>query len=336
MLITTCPDCSTTFKISVGILEKAGGQVRCGRCATIFDANVNLREFEHPEELADSDLKFQLQDEENAPAAAGEQPLDAPAGQALDEPDETGETGETSTAIEAVLSAATGSTPDQQPETDDDSGAADDAGAEDDADRDTGDDTSQHSEISADSPAPDWLPPEPGPRRRWPWAVGTLVMALAIVAQLTHQHRRELIEWPLLGPPLGDVYVGLGHQVTPTVDLNQFELADLTAAVEPSGGDRDLLLIETRLRNRGPKTQAYPHIFVRLLDRWQETIAGRYFTPEEYAVDEIGPGERMSPGATTTVQFAIMDPGPSATGFELELCEEVAGKYICESDLAAR
>ena len=44
MLVTTCPDCDTTFKLTVAILEKAGGQVRCGRCARIFDANSRLRE----------------------------------------------------------------------------------------------------------------------------------------------------------------------------------------------------------------------------------------------------------------------------------------------------
>ena len=44
MLVTTCPGCQTTFKVTVAILEKAGGQVRCGRCAHVFDANVNLRE----------------------------------------------------------------------------------------------------------------------------------------------------------------------------------------------------------------------------------------------------------------------------------------------------
>jgi len=47
MLVTTCPDCETTFRVTAGILEQAGGQVRCGRCGVVFNANKSLRE--HPD-----------------------------------------------------------------------------------------------------------------------------------------------------------------------------------------------------------------------------------------------------------------------------------------------
>jgi len=43
MLFTRCPDCETTFRITAEALSKAGGQVRCGRCACVFDAYAALR-----------------------------------------------------------------------------------------------------------------------------------------------------------------------------------------------------------------------------------------------------------------------------------------------------
>lgn len=43
MLFTRCPDCETTFRITAEALRKADGQVRCGRCACVFNAYNELR-----------------------------------------------------------------------------------------------------------------------------------------------------------------------------------------------------------------------------------------------------------------------------------------------------
>ena len=40
MLFTRCPECTTTFRVSDEALKKANGQVRCGRCANVFNALV--------------------------------------------------------------------------------------------------------------------------------------------------------------------------------------------------------------------------------------------------------------------------------------------------------
>jgi hypothetical protein len=86
------------------------------------------------------------------------------------------------------------------------------------------------------------------------------------------------------------------------------------------------------VQNKGPKVQPYPHIFVRLLDRWEDTVAGRYFGPDEYTVSTVDDFSRMNIGTTIDAQFIIMDPGPSATGFELELCAKIVQGFMCESD----
>src|SRR5690606_34344027 len=43
MLFTRCPDCETTFRITAEALRKADGQVRCGRCACVFNGYTELR-----------------------------------------------------------------------------------------------------------------------------------------------------------------------------------------------------------------------------------------------------------------------------------------------------
>ena len=44
MLFTRCPDCDTTFRVTDDALAKANGQVRCGRCASVFNAYAELTE----------------------------------------------------------------------------------------------------------------------------------------------------------------------------------------------------------------------------------------------------------------------------------------------------
>jgi predicted Zn finger-like uncharacterized protein len=41
-MLTQCPECQTTFRITHAILRAANGQVRCGRCRTQFDASQRL------------------------------------------------------------------------------------------------------------------------------------------------------------------------------------------------------------------------------------------------------------------------------------------------------
>ncbi len=44
MLFTRCPECDTTFRVTDETLKKANGQVRCGRCASVFNAYAELHD----------------------------------------------------------------------------------------------------------------------------------------------------------------------------------------------------------------------------------------------------------------------------------------------------
>jgi hypothetical protein len=185
-------------------------------------------------------------------------------------------------------------------------------------------------------PAPaetDWRgDPAPGVRRRTlPWSVGVGVLILALAAQLIHAARSDLAGIPGVGPWLISAYATFGSELAPPVALEQYSTIDLTAAADPVTDDLGWLIIETRVQNRGPKVQPFPHILIRLLDRWQETIAGRYFSPEEYLVTERSDYSRMDVGTTADAQFIIVDPGANATGFELEFCTPVGNGYRCDA-----
>lgn len=271
MLVTTCPDCETTFKLSTEMLGQAKGQVRCGKCSRIFDGHSSLRE---------------ISDRPAPDGLAGLRSTEAPVNpEAQPRPE---------SRIEPKPPAP-----------------------------------------ATESRAPEWLNDgEPRKRRVWPWAVGTALMALTLCGQFVHHFRAQLAAVPTVGSMITTAYAQVGIEVLPEVDLDQYDLLDLTAAAQPLGEEPGWLIIETRVLNQGPKLQPFPHIFVRLLDRWDATVAGRYFAPGEYTVSTVRNFSRMNPGSTIDAQFIIMDPGPSATGFELEICVPIAHGYLCESHIA--
>ena len=41
-MITRCPRCETAFRVTEDQLQARGGQVRCGRCHSVFDARAAL------------------------------------------------------------------------------------------------------------------------------------------------------------------------------------------------------------------------------------------------------------------------------------------------------
>ena len=43
-MFTQCPNCATVFRVTAEVLRAAQGEVRCGVCATSFDALENLSE----------------------------------------------------------------------------------------------------------------------------------------------------------------------------------------------------------------------------------------------------------------------------------------------------
>ena len=344
MLVTSCPDCKATFRINVGILEKAGGQVRCGRCASIFDANAKLREVEESEleSRGMPEFKFELQPDSN-------QARDE-AGESEDEPAQVGESiaadsvsagddappGDESTASVAVPVGDDTSSDDDASAIDDVS-VADDEPAEDDEPV-LHDEPAQDEDVAELQQLAEWLPPldDTGPPRTRLWAGLVAAAALLLVVQFVNHYRAELTAVPAFGPALALVYAGLGSEILPPVDLDQYDLLDLTAVAEPSNETQGWLVIETRVRNGGPKVQPYPHILVRLLDRWEDTVAARYFAPNEYAVTTVSDFSHMNVGSSVDAQFIIMDPGPNATGFELELCAKLANSFECESDDAKK
>jgi hypothetical protein len=72
---------------------------------------------------------------------------------------------------------------------------------------------------------------------------------------------------------------------------------------------------------------------LRLKDRWDKAVRSRMFTPAEYLSRESSRERLMAPGQTTRAEMEVVDPGPDAYGFELDVCIEVEASLVtCGTD----
>jgi predicted Zn finger-like uncharacterized protein len=304
MLFTRCPDCDTTFRVTDDALAKANGQVRCGRCASVFNAYAERRDVpgQPPPEAPDAEPPPVGAPESARPSA---DPIEAlSVGDvvalieqvALDEDEDTGEFA----ALEAVNDDAI---PPVQVE------------------------AVLETEAIVDAQRGLW---EPRPRSAW-WGAGALAALLALALQGVNHYRADLVKQPAVGPLVRSAYSALGITVTPHWDVRQYEILDWVATAEPGNGGSGSLKITARIKNRGPDYQPYPEVNLRLKNRWEVAVGSRTFAPTEYLA--AAPSGLMAPGETARAQLEVVDPGPDAYGFELDVCIEVETHVLsCGSD----
>lgn len=334
MLFTRCPDCDTTFRVSDDALKKANGQVRCGRCASVFNAYAERREV--PGEPAEAGAA-QSTESENVARESSD------AGQTASIGTRASRAGPQTVRPSAAAAGERqpGSEQiDELPVADVVTQIQHDAVDE---DADTGefptitkpnDDAIPPAQVEAvleTGAIVSWPPNLDEPRRGAWWVAGVLVALFALGAQIVNHYRAELVKQPAIGALVQRTYAALGITVTPHWDVRQYEILDWVATAEPSSGGLGSLKITARIKNRGPEYQPYPSVNLRLKDRSETAVGTRTFTPPEYLA--AAPRELMAPGETARAQLEVVDPGPDAYGFELDVCIEVETHVLsCGSD----
>jgi hypothetical protein len=177
-----------------------------------------------------------------------------------------------------------------------------------------------------------WLHPEPRRGSRW-WTVGSALALLVLGTQALHHFRSDIAGHATFGPWLTAAYRTFGAEIAPNWDVHQYEILDWVATAEPNSRGLGSLKITARIQNRGPKRQPYPAVQLRLKDRYDAAVGSRMFTPAEYLPRDTPRGRLMSPGETARAQIEVVDPGPDAYGFELDVCIEVEASLVtCGTD----
>lgn len=150
------------------------------------------------------------------------------------------------------------------------------------------------------------------------WTLGSLVLALVLLAQVTHHFRQDLARHPQVGPVLRAVYERLGLPLSPNWDLRAFELRQWG---NDSPADSDgRLSVRASLTNRATFAQPHPVLRLELEDRFGDPVAVRDFEPGDYLKDPSQATRLMGASATTEAELLIADPGRDAVGYRLDVC----------------
>ncbi len=64
-MLTQCPDCQTTFRVSAEVLKKADGRVRCGGCGNAFNALENMSEDDANQAEAENETSTESSSDRN-------------------------------------------------------------------------------------------------------------------------------------------------------------------------------------------------------------------------------------------------------------------------------
>jgi predicted Zn finger-like uncharacterized protein len=355
-MLTQCPNCQTTFRVTTEILRVADGQVRCGRCQTQFDALERLIDENEPAEhaarsprTAHTPAADRIEVEE--PAAQEDITLEGRhieisgryrmPDSAPGEPRIREETVEEWVEIDDIDDAVTNDAGEIEIDPDlleDDGPAqieiAEEAAYEVEEQQDEAEQDDYPAVAEQTEPEEDLLaaPPRPPVAPVWKILAGPLVLLLAI--QLVHTYRHALARHPRIGPAIVSVYNAVGVNLQPDWDLHAYEILQWHLGSDPAMPGT--LKVRASLKNVASFAQPYPLLKLVLEDRWGERVREREFEPSEYLDPTTAPDRLLAPAQQATATVAIVDPGPDAEGFRFDVCLRGRQGIVCAADVPDR
>jgi len=355
-MLTQCPNCQTTFRVTTEILRVADGQVRCGRCQTQFDALERLID---ENEAAPAQSERASRGTRSPSPAASRIEVEEPAEQeditlegrhieisgryrlpdgARGEPQIREETVEEWVEIDDIEDAA------EEPEiieVDEDL-LDDDRAPQEVLDEAVRSGIEVAEEVYEPEEAPEELPepeeelrarPQQAPVARvWKILLGPLVLLL--IVQFVHTYRHTLARHPRLGPAIVGIYGAFGANLQPDWNLHAYEILHWHLGSDPALPGT--LKVRASLKNTASFAQPYPLLKLVLEDRWGERVREREFDPAEYLDPATAPDRLLGPEQQATATISIVDPGPDAEGFRFDVCLRGSKGIVCAADVPQR
>jgi hypothetical protein len=188
-----------------------------------------------------------------------------------------------------------------------------------------------------DSAFPESWPIETAPTgttsQRNYWSVGALAVGALLALQVAHHFRENLSGMPVIGQPMRTVYAWLGSPLPGSWTPGAYEIVNWSTASQSEPNSTDRLSFTASIRNVSNAAKPLPLVHLKLTDRWEQAIGSRYFEPEEYLADSDSRPLELAGGATADIRLDLVDPGPSAYGFEVDVCVEISGQALrCSAD----
>lgn len=263
-MLSTCPECRTTFRVGQEQLDAKRGLVRCGRCRAVFNAyDTLLPELEAPPAEAEDGIPAPLTTGEAEALAVQEAALAEPimlSAEPEPEPEPRIERREGIAAYEAVAAEA------KQAEAPPLRW------------------TLREGEETPESILLSELPvrrASSSSSLRPLWMVLLIPLVLLLPLQLTYFLRAEVAAWlPQARPYLEAACEPLGCVVALPRDREALRVESSSLETDPESPATAQLRLA--FSNRAEQTMAWPHIVLTLTDVRDAPVAQRVFAPGEY------------------------------------------------------
>ncbi len=323
-MLTTCPECRTTFRIAHDQLEIRRGLVRCGYCRAVFNAyDTLLPEFEAPSRAEANAIPLSVHPVEPPPARTSEpapspmqaEPVVMPWHEGPEPEPVVMPWHEEPAPAEDPFLAVGGEVPrlDMYQQ-------VNRLGQE---EKPTPDSSVPHSIENADTILLSDLPTrvrneaETGIGMRVLFGVLSFLLIVALLGQLTYFLRGPLAEWlPESRPVLEQACQMLGCTVPLNQQLELLKVESSSLETDPEQPTRAKLKVN--FSNRSRSVQAWPCFVLRLSDLKNSPLAQRVFWPKDYLPKTKPERAGMAPMSELEFQLDLDLGGLSAAGYEVK------------------
>lgn len=300
-----CPGCQTVFRVSEAQLALRDGQVRCGSCRAVFDANKErvatdsprAEEPDEPEQLAADETAGTLStaetSEEVEPADDAQDPIAGSVVEAEPSEAETIATETVASESETVAPKAAAPESTESPIPIDDGGSR--------------------------SERFQWKPRKSlreRPKALYTTAIVLLLAALA--AQALFEYRDAIAaRAPFTRPVLESACAVVGCTVEPLRDAAALSIDASDLRNDPA--HRGLLKLSATIRNRASYPIAWPYLELTLTDSSDRVVARRALAPSEYVNTASNTSRGLPPNGEEVVTLFLDASATSQSGYRLYL-----------------
>ena len=331
-IITKCPGCGTTFRVTPPQLQAQHGMVRCGRCANVFDGFKTLATLSDvtppvvtPKVLARDDGPITA-----VAAPAAEEVRVDPAGEVLAAVPQQEHAAVASHDAFAMPESTSLALPDETaPREPPPAALVVDVAMAEPAPLPPAADVAQPAPVPLTQTAA--AAPEPllfattavvvpaRRRRSGGWAFGALLLLAALAAQGAYLYRSEFAaSVPEVRPYLNKMCEVLRCTVALPQRPRQIsiEASDMQATDPANPG---VIALTATLRNQATIELGYPALDVVLTNTKEHTVARRIFLPADYLAPGKDPRNGIAPNAEITVRLDLDTGDLGAAGFRLDV-----------------
>ncbi|MCR4303150.1 MAG: DUF3426 domain-containing protein [Gallionella sp.] len=155
-------------------------------------------------------------------------------------------------------------------------------------------------------------------RRVWPWAIASLVLLLALLAQAAYFFRVDLAARV---PAMKHALIGYCRLLKCSVPLplKTGLLSIESSGLEADPAREDQVTLHALLRNRAPYTQAYPGLELTLNDTQDKPVARRMFRPSDYLPSAANEKTGLQPNHEISLSLHLNTSNLRPVGYRLML-----------------